>query len=69
MTMNMADDDANKAFQKDHDTIDGDDPILIFREWLDLAHEKEINDADAMALATTDSSGLPDVRIGFAEEL
>ncbi|WP_436494596.1 pyridoxamine 5'-phosphate oxidase [Actinokineospora sp. HUAS TT18] len=39
------------------------DPIVRFGEWLAEAHASEINDANAMSLATVDAAGLPDVRI------
>lgn len=39
------------------------DPFDLFGNWLKEAKQKEINDANAMALATADSSGLPDVRM------
>jgi pyridoxamine 5'-phosphate oxidase len=39
------------------------DPFDLFGTWLSEAKEKEINDANAMALATADSTGLPDVRM------
>lgn len=39
------------------------DPFVLFGTWLKEAKEKEINDANAMALATADNSGLPDVRM------
>lgn len=39
------------------------DPFELFGNWLKEAKEKELNDANAMALATADSSGLPDVRM------
>ena len=46
---------------------DGDrtdlDPFAIFEEWFALAKEAEPNDPHAMALATVDSDGLPDVRM------
>lgn len=46
---------------------DGDrtglDPFAIFEEWFALAQESEPNDPHAMALATADTSGLPDVRM------
>lgn len=38
-------------------------PLALFAEWLRAAREKEPNDANAMALATADTSGLPDVRM------
>jgi pyridoxamine 5'-phosphate oxidase len=40
-----------------------DDPFALFNEWLREALAKEPNDANAMALATVDASGLPDVRM------
>jgi pyridoxamine 5'-phosphate oxidase len=40
-----------------------DSPFALFSEWLALAGTKEPNDPNAMALATVDPSGLPDVRM------
>ena len=46
---------------------DGDrkdlDPFAVFEEWFALAQEAEPNDPHAMALASVDAEGLPDVRI------
>lgn len=46
---------------------DGDrsdlDPFAVFEEWFALAQESEPNDPHAMALASADASGLPDVRM------
>ena len=39
------------------------DPLALFSEWLAEAVAKEVNDANAMSLATVDSDGLPDVRM------
>ena len=39
------------------------DPILLFSEWLAAAGATEPNDPNAMALATVDERGLPDVRM------
>ncbi|MCF8469502.1 MAG: pyridoxamine 5'-phosphate oxidase [Parvibaculum sp.] len=39
------------------------DPIALFHEWMELARAREPEDANAVALATADSSGLPDVRM------
>ncbi len=39
------------------------DPCSLFEEWFALAQESEPNDPHAMALATVDSNGLPDVRM------
>ncbi len=41
----------------------GADPFAVAQAWLDEAVESEINDPDAMALATVDASGLPNVRM------
>ncbi|MVT00402.1 pyridoxamine 5'-phosphate oxidase [Devosia marina] len=39
------------------------DPFAIFEEWFAMAQDSEPNDPHAMALATADTSGLPDVRM------
>jgi pyridoxamine 5'-phosphate oxidase len=39
------------------------DPFALFGEWLDEATASEPNDPNAMALATVDPDGLPDVRM------
>jgi pyridoxamine 5'-phosphate oxidase len=45
------------------DDLDRDDPFPVFAEWLRDATAKELNDPTAMALATVDGDGLPDVRM------
>jgi len=39
------------------------DPFELFRTWYDEARETEINDSNAMALATADAEGWPSVRM------
>lgn len=39
------------------------DPFGLFRDWLEKASASELNDPNAMALATVDADGLPDVRM------
>lgn len=39
------------------------EPMALFAEWLEAATKSEINDPNAMALATVDDTGLPDVRM------
>ncbi len=39
------------------------DPFVLFQEWLADATKSEPNDPNAMALATVDEEGLPDVRM------
>ena len=40
-----------------------DEPIRLFADWLADAEKSEPNDPTAMALATVDKDGLPDVRM------
>jgi pyridoxamine 5'-phosphate oxidase len=48
-----------------------DDPLRLFAQWLDEATRSEPSDPNAMALATVDAAGLPNVRMvllkGFDE--
>jgi pyridoxamine 5'-phosphate oxidase len=39
------------------------DPHQLFEEWFELARGAELNDANAMALATADAAGRPSVRM------
>jgi pyridoxamine 5'-phosphate oxidase len=39
------------------------DPFVLFQEWLKQAEDAEPNDPNAMALATADADGVPDVRM------
>lgn len=39
------------------------DPYALFLEWLAQAHTSELNDPNAMAVASVDKSGMPDVRM------
>ena len=43
--------------------FDRDDPFSLFADWFADAKRKEPNDPNAMALATADETGLPDVRM------
>jgi len=43
--------------------LTADDPIALFADWLSEAVKSEVNDPNAMALATVDGDGLPDVRM------
>lgn len=44
-------------------------PFVLFRQWLEKAGESEINDPEAVALATVDGDGMPAVRIVLMKEL
>ena len=45
------------------DFTEAEDPIALFRSWLEEATGAEINDPEAMTLCTTDADGLPDARM------
>ena len=47
----------------------GDDPFAIARAWLAEAEKTELNDPNAMALATADGDGLPNVRMVLLKEI
>ncbi|MEQ8899839.1 MAG: pyridoxamine 5'-phosphate oxidase [Roseovarius sp.] len=47
----------------------GDDPFVIARQWLSEAEASEINDPNAVALATADADGLPNVRMVLLKEI
>ena len=40
-----------------------DNPIDLFRKWFDKAKEKEINDPNAVAIASADKNNQPNVRM------
>ena len=45
------------------------DPVALFRVWLAEADRSEPSDPNAMALATVDEDGLPDVRMVLLKEV
>ncbi|MGR3553221.1 pyridoxamine 5'-phosphate oxidase [Paracoccus sp. (in: a-proteobacteria)] len=47
----------------------GEDPFDIARTWLDEAKAVEPNDPDAIALATVDDEGMPDVRMVLLKQI
>ena len=53
------------------DFTEAEEPFALARSWLEEAQASEINDPNAMALATVDPDGLPNVRMvllkGFDE--
>ncbi len=50
------------------DFAEAAEPFSLFGEWFSEAKAKEINDPEAMALATADAGGLPDVRMVLLKE-
>ncbi|WP_455482626.1 pyridoxamine 5'-phosphate oxidase [Bartonella sp. B35(2025)] len=53
---------SNKA-QTDDDFMKMKEPFTLFTNWFEKAKKSEINDPNAMALATVDETGLPNVRM------
>lgn len=51
------------------DRFEGDDPFVIARTWLAEAEAVEPNDANAIALATVDADGMPDVRMVLLKDI
>ena len=47
----------------------GDDPFEIARAWLTEAEASESNDPNAIALASVDADGLPNVRMVLLKEI
>jgi pyridoxamine 5'-phosphate oxidase len=47
----------------------GDDPFLLARDWLAEAEKTEPNDPNAIALATVDPAGMPNVRMVLLKEI
>ncbi len=47
----------------------GSDPFAIARAWLTEAEAQEPNDANAIALATVDADGMPNVRMVLLKEI
>lgn len=46
-----------------------EDPFALFGEWLAEAEKSEINDPNALSLATVDPDGLPNVRMVLLKEV
>lgn len=47
----------------------GSDPFVIAQDWLAEATKSEVNDPNAIALATVDTDGLPNVRMVLLKEI
>ena len=45
------------------------DPFALFHQWFAEATKKEINDPDAITLATVDASGMPDARAMLCKQV
>jgi pyridoxamine 5'-phosphate oxidase len=45
------------------DFTEANEPFVLFEAWFEEATEKEPSDPNAMALATSDADGVPDVRM------
>ncbi len=46
-----------------------DDPFALARSWLDEAEKTEVNDPNAIALATVDAGGMPNARMVLLKDI
>lgn len=61
--------EAYKVDEDQGEVFTREDPLSLFAEWFELAKKKEPNDANAMALATVDEGGLPNVRMVLLKDI
>ena len=57
------------AANSDEAAFERDEPIGLFVDWLAEARAHEINDSNAMTLATVDADGTPDARIVLLKDV
>jgi pyridoxamine 5'-phosphate oxidase len=48
--------------------LDVDDPIKLFKVWMDEAKKSELNDPNALSLATSNKNNVPSVRMVLLKE-
>jgi pyridoxamine 5'-phosphate oxidase len=63
---------SEEAYRVDEDqgeVFTREDPVALFLEWFDLAKRREPNNPNAMALATVDADGLPNVRMVLLKDI
>ena len=48
--------------------LDLDDPIQLFKEWIEEAKKTELNDPNALSLATSNKENHPSVRMVLLKE-
>ena len=53
----------------DTDITPAGEPIDLFKQWFADAKQREVNDPNAMSLATVDAGGLPDVRMVLLKDV
>lgn len=60
---------AAHAEHEDESVFDLEEPFGLFERWLADARKKEINDPNAMCLATVDADGMPDSRMVLLKDV
>ena len=50
------------------DFTQAEEPYSLFAQWLAEAAEREVNDPEAMTLASVDADGLPDARMMLCKQ-
>ena len=61
--------DAKERHESRNGLFSGDNPYDLASKWLKEAWKSETNDANAMALATSNTSGLPNARMVLLKEI
>lgn len=62
-------DEAYAADEDQGEVFTREDPLALFAEWLAKAKKSEPNDPNAMALATAEANGSPDVRMVLLKDI
>ncbi|WP_409018534.1 pyridoxamine 5'-phosphate oxidase [Brevundimonas vesicularis] len=60
---------ARLAANADETVFERTDPIALFIDWLEEAKASELNDANALCLATVDRAGMPDARMVLLKDV
>lgn len=63
VALTVPENDLLSSFDETETEVTTSDPFFLFSDWLTKAGRTEVNDANAMALATADANGLPNVRM------
>lgn len=62
-------DGLDEAFDNDSNLIEDSEPFELFKQWMELAKKQELNDPNAMTLATVDDDGMPNARMVLLKDM
>lgn len=69
MTDNKSNDNDYSTSQEGPDFLKQAEPFKLFAKWMSDAEASELNDPNAMSIATVDKNGLPNVRMVLLKEV